>query len=571
MDELSGGAIRSIDAALANPIFAADGNAAGELFIINLCASMTPMTVGKGLAGFEQYKLYQVSRMEDGRRRFRLRLGFFPDEAAAEIVLNAVRGNYPTAFTACLAEEDLRHAPAGHRTLKPKAVPSPPTPAPAATKAVPIAPTRTAAPKAPAVSAPKNSTPPVSTATVSKPTPPMAAPTTRSATSSVQTAQVTNKPVTPAVQPKPQASAITLSADSPPPKAARDVPHDPTKPTSTHSAAALTQASGNAAGIELAHESAQPQPAPATATAKPFAPFHVATGVQVPNVNFELEKEPNAAPGMVANPPATQRVNPTPQTSAKADRPSLLDKPLPTAAAMPPPLPMTSRADMIPVLDSTQTIRTLSPAELNDENQPKWFAVQLAISEQPVNLDTMPRLDIFAAYCLYSVAVMEEGSIRHALRLGFFKEEMSADAVSGYLKTFFPTPKILRISAAEHKRFADPPPRKPAPRPDNVVKLDEARDRAHKPATPTAAPTAPAATKSAAPAKNAARTASPATKHAPVAPKKTPGHMKTGKHQTLGEQLREEARQVILSQSGIHKQQPRQGSLLSRLVDKLKP
>ena len=40
--------------------------------------------------------------------------------------------------------------------------------------------------------------------------------------------------------------------------------------------------------------------------------------------------------------------------------------------------------------------------------------------------DTMPRLDIFQAYSVYSVAVMAGSGIRHALRLGFFREEVSA-------------------------------------------------------------------------------------------------------------------------------------------------
>src|SRR5690349_4816024 len=81
-----------------------------ELFVINLCASMTPMpAVPKNLKGFEKYKLYQVSRQEDGRRRFRLRLGFFTSEADAESVLNSVRSLYPAAFTGCVTNEDMRY------------------------------------------------------------------------------------------------------------------------------------------------------------------------------------------------------------------------------------------------------------------------------------------------------------------------------------------------------------------------------------------------------------------------------------------------------------------------------
>ena len=41
------------------------------------------------------------------------------------------------------------------------------------------------------------------------------------------------------------------------------------------------------------------------------------------------------------------------------------------------------------------------------------------------------------AYRLYSVATAGSGKIVHSLRLGFFKEAVSAEAVSGYLKKIF--------------------------------------------------------------------------------------------------------------------------------------
>src|SRR5690349_10351458 len=72
---------------------------------------MTPQNLDDvGIPGLDRYKLYQVSRMEDGRRRYRLRLGFFTTEADAEDVLVSVRSRYATAFTACLCDEDLKHA-----------------------------------------------------------------------------------------------------------------------------------------------------------------------------------------------------------------------------------------------------------------------------------------------------------------------------------------------------------------------------------------------------------------------------------------------------------------------------
>jgi hypothetical protein len=94
-----------------------NGAGSGDsLFVINLCAANVPQSIDSGsveswgIVGLERYKLYQVSRMEDGRRRYRVRLGFFTSEADAESVLRTVRGRFATAFSSCLADEDLKHA-----------------------------------------------------------------------------------------------------------------------------------------------------------------------------------------------------------------------------------------------------------------------------------------------------------------------------------------------------------------------------------------------------------------------------------------------------------------------------
>src|SRR5688572_14779747 len=92
------------------PIGAAAGSGSA-LFVINLCASIAPVRLdGNNIPGLENYRLYQVARVEDGRTRHRLRLGFFTSESHAESVLTVVRQQYPTAFTACLCEEDRRFA-----------------------------------------------------------------------------------------------------------------------------------------------------------------------------------------------------------------------------------------------------------------------------------------------------------------------------------------------------------------------------------------------------------------------------------------------------------------------------
>jgi len=234
------------------------------------------------------------------------------------------------------------------------------------------------------------------------------------------------------------------------------------------------------------------------------------------------------------------------------------------------------QAAVIPTLDSTQTIRTLTKNEKEDENAPKWFVVQLAVSDQPANLDTMPRLDIFEAYRLYSVAAMDGAVIRHTLRLGFFSEQVSAEAVMGYLKTFFNEPRIERVSDAEQKRFANAPVPKPAsvetPRPSShVITLEDKRGAKLEEATAAATATPAPATKPVA-ARSASMSAAPAVKHSSATVKKGAVSSKASgrKYSHLSVEERtaiKEARLLGLSETGIRRVES--NSLLSRLVDKL--
>jgi hypothetical protein len=108
-----------------------------------------------------------------------------------------------------------------------------------------------------------------------------------------------------------------------------------------------------------------------------------------------------------------------------------------------------------PTLETTQTVRALTPLELEDHEAMRWFVIQLSLAEQPFDPDTVPNLDIFSVYRLYAVAGLEQGRVMHALRLGFFSEEIAADAVASYLAAYYDMPTIERVSAAERERFAD--------------------------------------------------------------------------------------------------------------------
>ena len=421
--------------------------AATELFVINLCASMTPMpAVPKNLKGFEKYKLYQVSRQEDGRRRFRLRLGFFTSEADAEWVLNSVRGLYPAAFTGCVNAEDLRYTgdaiPSTTPSVSPAAAPVP-------TASLISQPVVTPKPSVTVTPAPVKAAPAPVKANVVKPS---------AATAVAATPATNNKPV---VAPAPAKPSPALTASIP----------DPT-------------------------------PQPAANTQSYGQPFHVGRGVELPEMDLELtdEHEILSAPAKPAPAPVAPQVKQPAAATARnaaaassaASRPAPAnipssDGPIRSASIISPPKVVD---DYVPILDTTLTIRTLTKAEAEDPNRPKWFAVQLAISEQPINLDTMPKLDIFAAYTLYCVATMEGNTIKHALRLGFFRENVSAEAVMGYLKAFFNQPSINQISTAEFERFSEPKPKaKTAAEPDaKVVNLDAKRPGAPvKPLAPIAA------------------------------------------------------------------------------------
>lgn len=668
--------------ATALPIGATDGTGSA-LFVINLCASIAPARLdGNNIPGLENYRLYQVARVEDGRTRHRLRLGFFTSESHAESVLTVVRQQYPTAFTTCLCEEDRRFA-RGYLPEAPAAAQRSTTAVPKPAPAVQPKPMPAAAPvKQAAVTAPAKQAPPVAARTAAAPSTPVAKAPAASNGSAKPAAAKATAPADPEVieltwepeQPKTQSKAAAATPARKPPavsvsKSLDEFTWEPPSLTPAAASAVAKSTSDTAkhpmlkaapktqpvikaplvskalpvskaspvarpAAPTVASPTSKPDPAssmrvralelsisepPPAASAQskrtaPAEPFHVGRGVQFADVGISLQADlapPKAAPAQPAATPA----------KAKNEKAPLVTKPLPTpaqkvaekaakpgraplAAAKPaqptiqPPMRISSSLTSAPELDSTQTIRALTSAELDNEQQEKWFAVQLAVSEQPVNLDAMPRLDIFEAYRLYSVATAGSGKIVHSLRLGFFKEAVSAEAVSGYLKTFFGSPSVMRVSVAEHERFKDPPSKKPAAHSHDAKIVELSNARAARPVVPTVTMEViphsldTAATGSFRPNQTGSFNVNATGSHKAFAPQRSatksagsstnragPGRVRTdatGKHKalpanlkkSLAEQLLDEAREVELSESGIRKL-PKNDSLLSRMLGKL--
>ena len=182
--------------------------------------------------------------------------------------------------------------------------------------------------------------------------------------------------------------------------------------------------------------------------------------------------------------------------------------------------------------------------ESKDPSQARWFVVQLVTSDRPINLDTMPRLEVFDSYRLYTVAGRQDDGNVYALRAGFFSDDVSANTLCGYLKTFFAFPSVVRVSAAEHDRF-----QKPASAPNPAVRSPASKSPLNR--LPAEAPPA---------------VAQPVErKPVPVA-KKTSTPQRAGAPKSLGEQLLAEAREVALAKSGRHPAPQPSGSWISRLL-----
>jgi hypothetical protein len=385
-------------------------------FVINLSASSAPIDVpAKGVAGCSHAHVYQVHRIEDRRSRYRLRLGPFAREDDADTELLKVRDIYPSALTATADADDLRiiaalqvKAPA---SPSPTAKPAVPTPVEAVAKQVetPVAPipvkavtTQVEAPVVPTLvdAVAKQFVAPVVPAPVKAFATQIEAPMELTLVE-----EVTRQVETPAV--RPSVAAVVKQVEM---QAVRPSVAAVAKPVEKPVMQAVAKLAEKPAAKVVAPMSATPKPA----AAKQVSPAMV-TAV-APAALTPQQKLPVRAPvPLQAEQPSQRAIN----------------------------------------LESTQTVRALTQLELEDDQGSRWFAIQLSLAEEPFDPETLPNLDIFSVYRLYSVAGIDKGRIVHALRLGFFTEQIAAGAVASYLAAFYDNPAIKRVSAAERERFAD--------------------------------------------------------------------------------------------------------------------
>lgn len=409
-------------------------------FVINLSVSTAPIDLpAKGFDSGHAAHVYQVQRTEDRRMRYRLRLGPFANEDDADAILERVRDVYPGALTATADADDLRAIAALQaktasavrvvETVKVVATPKvvdtvkvvePMTVAKAiepipAIRAVERTAVKVTGP-GPTVRAIETAPPvlPLVQALAAAPLPAITAP-AMSAVLPVLLDRVVTPPVA-------QAPAVVVAPTPVVAPAAVAIPAAVVVP------AVLVVPAAPPPRVEV-----RPVAPPVAAAPKPVVAPPSRPVVAVP---YPIAPAPRSAPAKL--------VVPAPQATRSV--------PSPTAT---PPNPVEESKKRLLSVESTQTVRALTVLELESEQASRWFVIQLSLSEEAFDSEAVPNLDIFDVYRLYSVAGIDQGRIVHALRLGFFAEEMAAAAVASYLSEFYENPSVKRVSSAERERFAD--------------------------------------------------------------------------------------------------------------------
>jgi hypothetical protein len=537
-------------------------------FVINFRVSTAPISVPT--KAFTNTRLdahvYQIQVTEDGRTRYRLRLGPFASEDQADAILAEVRDTYPGALTATAGNSDLRVIASMQAKAEPRPTPARPTP-PRATDLVekflsqkitaePTAPEQAAKalPRAAAVFenalALKPDVAEISI-DIAWPTPELGVPPsispsmlpnmpTRAAAPTPTAAVKREPPATAApVAPKPQWTLPELDVPLPTmqkqPAVVAPVAKEAAAPAPASEPFELQLAPpfSIASVAPVLTEVVTPMKAPKIAAPKPAviaapvlseavapkvkAPPAAQNAAPAPAVAVTAAPPVKALPKQEIAPPAKKEVAPPAKQEVAAPPPKQAIATPPKQNAAPPPKPATPKGDApiesakaAPVLtqsvaptrrswprfraslskpmagkltslqhvvvatapapaprevkkldepleslECTQTIRALTPMELEDNEASRWFVIQLALADHAFDPDAVPNLDIFSEYRLYSVAGLDQGRVVHALRLGFFREEIGAVAVASYLAAYWDKPTIKRVSLAERERFAN--------------------------------------------------------------------------------------------------------------------
>jgi hypothetical protein len=388
---------------------------AGPRFVVNLCASTTPVgLVQPTHAGLKRFTFFVSRRLEEGRERFRLHMGYFDSQEEAEKILDLVRDVYPAAWAGVAPGIKLR--------------------ARAAVAASAPEPERAAAPE------------------------PIVAQVTRAV-------QTTSAQATSPAHETPAAAASTTTVKL---ELVPDLPRAFPKPIPELEAARDAAEAGGAARGRAAADSGR---AAADGAARTLSDVRAAID-SLDDVSADATVEHSAAASTVAPTVEMTAVVPTvlaptivaPTVVAPAVAAATADAgeaTLEGAAVLrvlesARPAPATKAR---PVLAQPQAQRQAQrqaaaavPAPTAPRAEPALFAVQLLWSVQPINVSQIPQLAIFSAYTLYGAEGNRDGRRWYGLRLGFFTDAVSAKQVAQYVRSEFTSVSVVPVSVRERAR-----------------------------------------------------------------------------------------------------------------------
>ena len=400
---------------------------ASPRFVVNLCSSTTPVALVQPThAGLKRFTFFVSRRLEEGRERFRLHMGYFESQEEAERMLDLVRDVYPAAWAgvapgiklrarAAQAASEARHAG------EPAAAPAPVAVAPVAVlPAVASAPSARSAPaaasvpdatsaRAASVAAPTNTA-------VARQAAPAHAP-TNAPTSATASVQLGLAPDLPRAQPAPDAKSKSAAGDAT--RSLVDV---------RAAIESLGDSAPHANGAVLEGE----------AVLQLLSSAHPAPAARVAPV----------ASAALAAAPEREVAKPVPGEPRLSAPPSEVEGPAPQAAARP---------------------RQATRSEPAARAEPALFAVQLLWSVQPIDIGQVAMLAIFSAYTLYGAEGNRDGRRWYGLRLGFFTDAVSAKQVAQYVRSEFKSVSVVPVSERERGR-ANAATAKPVPR--NAQRLE---------------------------------------------------------------------------------------------------
>lgn len=366
-------------------------------FVINLGASSAPMELPAAeITRDSQAYVYRIRRNEDGRIRYRLRLGPFLREEDADAALSTVRHVYPSALTATAWVEDL-NAIAVQQAKAGISRPEVASVADFAGEDIVLGESELHS----------------ESIDLDDGEPTIEAPVLTDIAPAAEPAAASPMPA-----PALEFPELLLLDDVPAPaRQSRPLEGTVASPAATGKVPVL-EASFDALSSSLSLAESPSGEAAAAVT----APAPVAAPVPSP-VQAPVRLPPKPAAPRAAAPEPVRRAEPARETPLS--------------------------------LETTQTLRPLTTSEMQNEVALRWFVIQLSLSDQAFDPSAVPNLDIFLLYRLYSVTSVDQGRSVHALRLGFFGEEMAAQAVASYLKSYYENPTVKRVSVAERERFSE--------------------------------------------------------------------------------------------------------------------